>query len=548
MDVFANWFQPQVKSRAQLAQKPQGAKLLDATGDEIDDQSPDGLAVPHVYTFASILRGGWYTYWHGRHDEAMRHSRENAMAMRRDPFIMSLLRERKEATLRNKWTLEPDNPKDPAQMAVAEGLTRIVKSIPYLKRLRRQMLERLWYGRYGSEIKWAWDTMDLPTANYSGPQSAPGADPMVPGQQVQPNPSPGVFARPQDVTMTKSRILTVKKHRPINGDKIGFHWDGTPYIFVNGGVEVPGAEKIYTNEAPAILLRGWWRKQFLIHTYDPDDADYYDAEGGAGIYGVGIRSRIYWAQWMKLEYFSWITDLFERVGLGVVQIKYDMSNAAAKTEAEKTAKNFSRRTCVLVPTSPDGANTAHGVEIVDAPIQGATFIMELVNYLDRHLERFIIGQSMSGGKTESNGDGFGGTGMSEFAAETKSDLIAADAEEEAEGLTGSKDEPGLLSVIKRWTFPDADFPVRWKPELREPDPRKKMEVIEKASGMGVKFIEREIRALTGMGEPMDGEPTVGGQMGDPFGGMLGPEGDKMGDKPGEEPFGKPEGVDDGDSV
>src|SRR5678816_1807106 len=89
--------------------------LKDANGELVDPDDPDDLAVPHVYTFGSIIAGAAYTYMHGRHDEAMKHSRENALRMRRDPFIMALLRERKLRVMRQKWHLETDDIMDESQ-------------------------------------------------------------------------------------------------------------------------------------------------------------------------------------------------------------------------------------------------------------------------------------------------------------------------------------------------------------------------------------------------------------------------------------------------
>src|SRR4051794_18328602 len=115
--------------------------LLDHTGKEISFDRPDDFAVPHVFTFGSIMSGGWLTYWHGKHDEAMRHRRENALAMRRDCFLLRLIRERKDAVLSQRWHLETDNPKDPTEQAAAAAMTKAVRSIRRLRRVLRQLLE-----------------------------------------------------------------------------------------------------------------------------------------------------------------------------------------------------------------------------------------------------------------------------------------------------------------------------------------------------------------------------------------------------------------------
>src|SRR5438132_12723502 len=265
------------------------AVLFDHTGREINphpDDDMDGLDAPHVMTFASLYMGAAYTYNH-LWDEAMKHSRQNALAMRRDAWLMSLVRERADETLSKKWHLEADNPKDPWQKTVADGCTKIVKGIHHFQRMRRYLLEgNLWYGRYGSNVKWAWRDMHLPVMQRTGPAT------------------PGMRAVP---TMAKGRVLTVIKHKPVNGDKINFHQDDTPYVLINSAFQdrIRGQTKIiYPNNAgaAALLLRGTWREKFLIHVGpDVDDADYFEAEMAAGVWGCGLRHRLYCCDFLRRD-------------------------------------------------------------------------------------------------------------------------------------------------------------------------------------------------------------------------------------------------------
>src|SRR5262245_49496242 len=101
-------YSPAKRQQLTTPQTNAGFRIKTADGKLINPDDPDELAIPHVYTFGSIIQGASYTYMHGRHDEAMKHSRENAIGMRRDPFIMALLNERKRDVLRQKWHIEPD--------------------------------------------------------------------------------------------------------------------------------------------------------------------------------------------------------------------------------------------------------------------------------------------------------------------------------------------------------------------------------------------------------------------------------------------------------
>ncbi len=470
--------------------------LVDSSGNDIlSEKRPDGFAVPHVFTFASLFQGGFKTYFQERWDEALRHHRTNALAMRRDAWLMALLRERKDGTLRLKWHLEPDNDKDMTEKAAAGSMTKVLRSIRRIKRIERACLEALWYGRYAVHMKWGWKVMNLPTPVYSGPPEA--------GMQ------PGIAMAPR-------KVFTVLDHRPVNGDKIAFTFDGTPAIMAGAGIGSTWGESvrmITTNIAPAVVLdTPDLRRRFLVHSHDPDDADYFEGEQADAIHGVGIRSRVYWLNWMREEYISWYVETLERIGLGVIVVKYDLANADAKKEAEKTAKNFSRRSVLLVPVAADQLRSGSqaGVEVVEAPTAGIQMVVMLQEAIEAKIERYIVGQTLSAG---TEGSGLGGTGVAQMHADTKQDIIAADAAELGETLTGSYDdrEPGLVDQAFRWTFPELNgkFPLRWVYNVDETDPAK-MEMVAAAAQIGVTFPMDEVRMLTGVRAPEEGEEIIGG--------------------------------------
>jgi hypothetical protein len=488
-------------------------RLLDADGHEISFEHPDDFAIPHVYTFGSMMTGGWLSYFHEHHDEAMKHRRENGLAMYRDAYLQALLRERANGTMRLQWHLESDNPKDPTEKATTDALTKVIRSIRWLRRIRRWSLRgALWYGRYGVQVKWGWETQNIPTPEYSGPAEAGMA--------------PTVNLRPQ-------RVMTIVGRRPVNGDKIGFRWDGTPYILASTAQAFGSRynfETIMTTSGYGILLRDpRLRRQILVHSYDPEDADYFESEMAGGIYGIGIRSRIYWLDWMRREYLSWITDTFERIGLGLVVIYYADGDAAAKEQAKTIAKTYSRRSAIIMPRSPDRTWQHGSVEVVEAPISGAQIVLELAKDIEGKIERLIVGQSMSSGADASTG--LGGTGRAMLAGDTKGDIIADDAEDHAEFLTGGEidTEPGLVNMIFRWSFPElwGKFPVSWRYNIDDGmQSMMKLQGIAAAAGMGVTFPMKEIRNLTGVREPEEGEEIVGGapQLGMPGAGGAGAPG------------------------
>jgi hypothetical protein len=126
-------------------------------------------------------------------------------------------------------------------------------------------------------------------------------------------------------------------------------------------------------------------------------------------------------------------------------------------------------------------------------------------------------------------------------AETKGAITELDADNLGETITGSEAEPGLLYVLKKWTFPTADFPVYFKFDVQRPEPAKVLEAAKNAWEMGVDFIKSEVRALTGLSDPQPGDDTVEGKKDEPgngFGNGFGDNGN--GDGFGEGPEGEQE--------
>ena len=472
-----------------------GIQLLDQFGKPITGQR-NGFALPPVLTTSGLYYGSYKTFLDEKYDEALKHNRDDGLAMKRDCWLMSLLNERIDAVLGLKWSIEVDNPKDPRQKQVADGVTKAIQRTPRLRGFFRQQLQAVWYGRYANQVKWKWQAADV---------------------DGKPN-----------------RVLTVAKHTPVNGDKIGYQWYDekakeyidTPYVRISSGYgddALGKADYLYSSYGKAVSLKGSWRDRFLIHTFNPVDADFLEGDMQGGIHGQGIRSVIYWNWWMRDEGWAIIWEQLERIGLGLVIIYYDESSDASLQAADELASNYSRRAVIKIPR-PAGtlqsriASGPNGIEVVEAPTGGIEVVQALRKDLEDKIERFIVGQSMSGGKDQDNGEGLGGKGQSDFAADTKRNITLGDANDLEETQTGSDEEPGLASVITKWSYPWADFPVRFKFHVDEKDPEKVLDAIGKASSMGVTFKEESVRGLIpGQEAPGPDDKVVGGQQQQPGG-------------------------------
>lgn len=462
--------------------------------------------LPQILTYNQILSSGDQAYWHNRWDEALRHARTSALTMRRDAFLMSLLQERKLAVASIPWELEVPDEKDPRQRLVRDTLKRAIEGIADLRRIIYALLEAVWYGRYAVEVEWDW------------------------------------------IQIHGKKIMTVVDWFPINGDKLGWQFDGTPYVLVNSGVinnQRSDIELINTTAGgQGFLLKGTWRDHFLIHRHEMDDADYFDGEQAAGVWGVGVRSRIFWMDYVRRNYREWIDTFLERVGLGITVWYYDAANPAALGAVQNAAKVQSRRANLFVPLFTDGKGSPKGLlERIETPVNGVDALRMLTENIEQKIERFVVGQEAS-----SKNDGSTGLGNAEgakFQVDTKRQITLFDAHNLAETLTGNARHPGLVYLMQRWSFPETmpdkpdGFAVKFKFVVESAESEKKLAAIEKLVSFGIPVKADEARKAAGVTKPDPGDELI--EMPQP--GMGGPPG--MPGAPGEPPPGGPMGGDEG---
>lgn len=457
-------------------------ELLGKVRPQISGNPQPGFVVPHVYSFNALINSASRIYSY-RYDEALRHMQSNALAMRRDAFIESLLQERYFPTSQRNWSVKVPDPNNAYQAYVAKCITNGLRAIPRFNSLRYNLLEAVWYGRYGSQINW------------------------------------------HQRLLNGKRYWTVGDHMPVNGDKIQYGWDNVPSVAINPQIKSAYPEGLtsYSDRGVALLRleRPEHRRQFIIHRHIITDADYFEAEMGGGINGIGIRSKIYWAWWLRDEMLSWATDFMQKVGtLGLLIFMYEDGNAHAKADAEDAAQKASTEVA-LTMAIPPGQNTkpTNAVQHV-APNDGGINALRgmIEDYFERHIERMIVGQPSSG---DSSGNGFGGSAGMALHADTKYQLLKFDANNLDETLTQD-----LIRVMVELNHSDVDFPVQFVSSVSNPEDAAKLQAVQTASEIGVTFRADEVRDLTGMGKPDMGDETVGGEKpaeSDPFGGA--------GDKP-----------------
>lgn len=443
--------------------------------------SKDGYLLPHHRSFSSIynMASKLYSY---RWDEAYRQGREQAQAMRRDPYFRSLLQERLKPLAR--WPIDIKLVDEKQANDETEAIRNILLAIhgktKRHKQQRYYLGNAIWYGRYGSQ------------------------------HTIEKRPVGG-FMR-----------WCTPKHSPINGDKIQLDWDGTYGVMINGTFQKDYPDvRIGDASAPVMMLsRPDVRQRFIIHEYDLEDADYWEADMAGRVGGIGLRDYCYWGWWLRDELISWIFSFMEKVGsMGILCFYYQAGNAEGKARAEKSAREVGNGNALSIPV-PQGDPRVGSVELIPANVTGAQFLVDAITqWFERHIERLIVGQSMSGGAD--NDSGLGGTGRAEFAKDTKFQLLASDADDLAETLTAD----WLLPMQRLNNLGWGKYEFRFDLRVPDPESKDKLAAVQTATSFGVSFEEDEVRELTGMRKPRPGVKTIGGQQGGA--GPMGPNGQPM---------------------
>ena len=105
--------------------------------------------VPHIRTFNSIAQWMSRTY-RFRFDEALNRNYNSAKAMRNDAFIQGLYRKRMTPVTKSDFTIESEGPD--ASEEVNAFYKSILEQTPQWHEFRRNVMECVWFGRFGMQI------------------------------------------------------------------------------------------------------------------------------------------------------------------------------------------------------------------------------------------------------------------------------------------------------------------------------------------------------------------------------------------------------------
>jgi hypothetical protein len=458
-----------------------GAPLPEAVRSEHLPPGKGRAEVAHYQTFSQYVNAVSRVYrW--RFDEALRHNRENALALRRDPVVMDALRSRQIPTAQLAWHLEAENEEDTRQAEAVDVLTDIIRSIPRFQQLKMHLLEALWWGRYGVRLLYQWD-----------------------------------FSRGK-------KRLVVRDFFPVHGDKLVFRWSGEPGILVHA--TFPGFWQM-TDRGRAHFFTPEERESILIHKHEPEDADFLEGELAGQIHGVGIRSRIYFLWYLRQQIIGMMMDYLERVGSGGLTIYYyEHANPQSQSEVAKAAESQFRNNYILFPRYRDSTTGGPGVERIEPSQAGAQLLSALITeYFDARIRSFILGQTQI---KDAAGAGLG-SGVSEYLEGNLGRLIKYDAINLQETISAQ-----LLGTLQRYMYPDIP-PLRFVFDLDKPN---SLEVLESAKAfyeMGGTIDEDSLREVIGLEKPQPGHSMLSQQQtlsptamtaaptGEPMIGTPGPE-------------------------
>lgn len=435
-------------------------------------------AVPNFLSFSALVRSAAKAYLYTT-DEALRDSPQNALAMRRDPVLWGAILQRTRPTAQLSWHITPDDETNPVEQEAAKLVTYCIERIPRFQKMKMQLLQAIWFGKYAVEVAWEWR--------------------MHRGEQK----------------------LFVRDFIPINGDKIRYKWDGTPGFLVYPGY--PG-EKEATDFGFAHFLTTDERLQYIIHEHEPDDSDWQEVQLAGAIHGTGVRGRLYWFWWLKQQVFGLMMNYLNRFANGLTIFYYNASNPQAKDEAEKAARAQFTNSVLIYPRWTSENPDTNKVERLEVGTASPILLWNLVNdYFDPIMVRYIMGQSLSS-MTEPTGLG---SGVANLHSETLDEILKYDAIDLQETF-----QTDLVNVFYAYNAPGVT-PGTFEFEIDSPNSEELMKYGQILYEWGVPLDEDQAYKISQWGKPKPGggvitnlgpmQPAaVSGVEGMPVAGQAGP--------------------------
>lgn len=392
--------------------------------------------------------------------EARRRSRVDSRQMRRDPRIEKSVKKRKLATGGLRWNIEPEDEMDEGEIEAAGTIKKMLERFDLVE-LIENLLEALWHGPGAGELIVEYDDRD--------------------------------------------RQYVVSGTRSIHSDSVVFDMYGEPLLRVMGGS--PKAQSGF--ESPVRRLTPQEKQVFMLHIFNPAAPDFWTPEENALVFhGSGLREDVWYPWWISNHIHKQWVYFLERYAGGVVSIAH-ADTVEARDAAEEAIRNYKDGGYLLIPIHGDSVDIkAFEFDIKEAPSNSAGMFMDYVDgFTGGLIKQIIEGQILT---SDAAPTGLG-SGVAKAHENTFQMYTEYDARRLARTLTKQ-----LVWRLQRWNniMPDKRFTFEFA--IDEVDVKDKMTAVKQAYDMNCKFVEDEVRELTGLSKPTEEDEVVGGtQMGGP---------------------------------
>ena len=432
--------------------------------------------LPHIFSVAGRVGSVSHTYpWY---DEALRDSRTNANAMRKNALIMECLEARQRGTALLKWHVEPRDSKDAAAKELGTKVSALLEETWDFLELRRNLLEALWFGRSLTSHRF----------NFRN----------VGGEQRQ----------------------VITHWTPRHGDKIVFRFDDGSGryneeqvgIRLSGGwrwdqqeTDYRGFERhkieVSTQFGLVYWLDQYEREMVGLHRHLIEDGEYYDPRDMGRVNGVGIRDRIYWVWYAMQECLSNALDFVERNAHGIEIWRYPAGNPTAEAKTIEAAQNRSNKAVLLVPVQPGELADLQSVEVIEPGFAGLDSLMRIIQeYFGGQIKRYILGQTLT---SEVGSTGMG-SGVADAHLATFADIIRFDAIKLEETITRD-----IVRQLQLFNFPDSHgTKLLFRLDTEAEDMSEKLQALQAAWTMGAKIPALDLLSLIGGRMPDQDEEVL----------------------------------------
>lgn len=379
------------------------------------------------------------------------------MMMRADADIEGVLRSLQVTLASLEWGVVSSVEDNPRLDYLAERITAIFDAMPRRSDFVRAMHEAVWYGNSASNLVYERD------------------------------PRLGV---------------RVREWYPFHPDTLAYDQRGNLAMRVGAAYSSAGpSEQNIGFDSRVHIFDEQERRSVVLHRVFVAAPDFNDPNSSESIYrGVGARD-VCWFMWLaKQEILQDAITYAERYAMGIRVGYYPLGQDAGQAMMETVLANLTNDNSVLLPQS--GTDKIYDIDVKEPNAGRAQIFMELVNWFSGKIKEAILGQSLS---SEAAGTGLG-SGVASLHADTLSRIIRYHADALADSLTTD-----FVRVVARMLgATDAEAAaLRFQFAPERPDPKERLEAIEKFVQMGGRVAANEVRDLLGLSEPTDDEPVLG---------------------------------------